>query len=787
MFKKLYPTLVLFCFAISANAQLTSINPATGFASQTSLMTTVTSNGLFQASISPGGNIYEVYLEQGVNRITIADMSNIWNFPYPVTVTDPNTMNLQFSIPGTAVPGVYDLVVTTTDTLFIGSNLQTYTLPASFTITPPDGFISGKVYFDANLNGVFDTGETPLTSQYLTLTPGNVSATTDANGDYTFGVMNGIYTITWNRTSGISYLLSSDSASYTVTMNSANQTGYDFGAKDGLLSVSPSSAFQGGTLNAIVNSRALFRTGTYPYGNISYSSLVNQSTGYSYSLTVTAYTVLDTNRVQLLYAIPLSLPAGIYTLRIYTSGVTSGYWILANALQITIAPSYLTGHIYYDANNNGQFDTGEIPVAGQKVVLTPDNAIAFTDANGDYTIGAVLGTHTATWTQSNGQFIVSSQPSYTFTNTGNQGGFDFGVRSNLPDYTTHIYFNPAWMRCNQFVTSYITYVNRSNTVAQGTIYMIHSPNVIFGYVNPPRNSWNGDTTFWTFSNLQPMETRSISVTMQNPGVGNTIWYDTHIDVTDGTFAVQYSESSPRFTTVVRCSYDPNDKAVTPEGVDDVMHYTLLSDSLEYLIRFQNSGNDTAFTVFIRDTIDASLDLSTFELIASSHSVETEIDSNRAVTFLYNNILLPDSNVDEPNSHGYVRYRIHPMANLPDPTRIENQAFIYFDQNPAIETNITWNTMVNQIPVGFDHAIEIDNAVTFYPNPMEKTGQFVFRNEKSEKMIITLVDLTGKEVLRATTSSENYTLNKGNLAGGLYFFRLINSVSGEMHAGKITIR
>ena len=130
---------------------------------------------------------------------------------------DPNTMNLQFSIPGTAVPGVYDLVVTTTDTLFIGSNLQTYTLPASFTITPPDGFISGKVYFDANLNGVFDTGETPLTSQYLTLTPGNVSATTDANGDYTFGVMNGIYTITWNRTSGISYLLSSDSASYTVT------------------------------------------------------------------------------------------------------------------------------------------------------------------------------------------------------------------------------------------------------------------------------------------------------------------------------------------------------------------------------------------------------------------------------------------------------------------------------------------------------------------------------------------------------------------------------------------
>jgi len=71
--------------------------------------------------------------------------------------------------------------------------------------------------------------------------------------------------------------------------------------------------------------------------------------------------------------------------------------------------------------------------------------------------------------------------------------------------------------------------------------------------------------------------------------------------------------------------------------------------------------------------------------------------------------------------------------------------------------------------------------------MDKTGQFIFRNDKSEQMIITLVDLSGKEVLRATTNNEQYTLNKGNLSGGLYFFRLINSVNGETHAGKITIR
>ena len=69
-------------------------------------------------------------------------------------------------------------------------------------------------------------------------------------------------------------------------------------------------------------------------------------------------------------------------------------------------------------------------------------------------------------------------------------------------------------------------------------------------------------------------------------------------------------------------------------------------------------------------------------------------------------------MDEPNSHGFVSYRIHPLAGIPDPTRIENRKFIYFDMNPAIETNITWNTMVNQIPVGLESVVNIDNAVSF---------------------------------------------------------------------------
>lgn len=781
--KLLYTSVLFMLLAFSASAQLTGINPNTGFASQQNLATTITSSGLFQTSITPSGNIYEVILQQGANVITILDMMS-YGWGNSCTAIDANTADLLFNISGTAVTGVYDLKVTTTDPIYWGTNLQTYTLPACFTITPPDAYLSGKVYYDANFNGVYDAGDTGLSNQYLTLTPGNTSVYTDANGDYTFGVMNGTHTITWWNNSTTAYILNSDSASYTINVNSANQTGLDFGGIDGLVSASPGTAFQGQTLNAIVVSRDLFLTGPNPWGNIVYGHWVDQSTGYSYYINSNSFTVLDTNRAQILFNVPLNMPVGTFRLRL---SIGNGVWYLENALQVTAPPSYLTGHIFYDANNNGQFDTGELPIHSQKASLIPDNSFAFSDANGDFTFGAALGTHTLSWVSTSGQYVLSSQPSYSFTNTGNQSGFDFALRSALPDYTANIYFNNAFMRCNQNVTSYVTFTNTSNVVAQGTVYMIHSPNVIFSYANPPRSAWNGDTTFWNFSNLQPFETRSIAVTMMNPGVGSTVWFDTHIDVTDGLGAIQYSYSAPRYQTVVRCSFDPNDKAVTPEGVDDLMHYTLMSDSLDYLIRFQNSGNDTAFTVFIRDTLDVSLDLSTFELLATSHSAEVQIDSNRAVTFLFNNILLPDSNVDEPNSHGYIRYRIHPLSGLPDPTRIENQAFIYFDQNPAIETNITWNTLVNQIPVGLDPVVQIDNAVQFYPNPMDKSGRFVFSNAKAERVLILLTDISGKVVLKTATTEEQYILNKGNLAAGLYFFRLLNSVTGETHTGKITIR
>ncbi|MBP6334650.1 MAG: T9SS type A sorting domain-containing protein [Bacteroidia bacterium] len=781
--KNLYLILIgiLTNFCVQAQT-LNGISPNTGFAGQQNLSTTITGTNLFQVTISPNGNIYDLKLRQGTSVISIYDyQSSPWSGG--VQVVDPGNATAIFSIPSNAVLGLYDLELTTTDPFQPGTNLQPYSVAGAFTITAPDGYISGKVYNDLNENRIFDTGDLALPNQNMSLQPGSQTVQTDANGNYSFGVVNGSYTVSVNFAASHAYVLTTDSLSYTVVVNSANQTGLDFGAVDGLTSLAPGVGYQGQLINSNVTSRSLFALGANPYGNITSAFIQKTSPTNTYTINVNSFLVIDSVNAQLLYQIPVNAALGVYSIAI-TAGNKRYY--LDSALTIIAPPSYLRGHCYYDANNNGMYDVGELPIQNARLDLIPENSYAFSNSGGNYAFGAALGTHTLSFSPfSVSNFTLTTQSSYTFTNTGDSSGFDFGFRSSLPDYSANFSFNPGFMRCFQTVASTITFTNTSNVVSQGQVYLIHSPNTVYQSAVPPISNQNGDTLFWSFTNLQPMETRTIIVNLTNPANG-TVQFNTGIKVTDGS-GVQQFQDGRSFNGTVMCSYDPNDKAAFPEGVDDVMHYTLNSETLEYLIRFQNCGNDTAFTVYIRDTIDASLDINTLEVLASSHSVQTTIDANRAVVFMFEDILLADSVVDEPNSHGFVRYRISPLTGLADPTRIENTAYIYFDFNPAVVTNTTWNTMVLTIPVGLNESIEIDSDVRFYPNPMGEKGYFSIVNSEASLLKLDVYDIKGAIVTSVETTGELIEVNRKELSSGLYFFRLVNTESGKIHTGKISLR
>lgn len=144
------------------------------------------------------------------------------------------------------------------------------------------------------------------------------------------------------------------------------------------------------------------------------------------------------------------------------------------------------------------------------------------------------------------------------------------------------------------------------------------------------------------------------------------------------------------------SYDPNDKLVTP-GLPDEINLTDINKKwLTYTVRFQNDGNFSAKDVFIIDKIDKSLDLNTLTLLDHSHPMQVsqiDMEDGVALKFSFDDIYLDYSDNDLNASQGYVRFMIKASDTIALGTIVKNNASIYFDQNPAIITNVVMNQFV----------------------------------------------------------------------------------------------
>ncbi len=172
-----------------------------------------------------------------------------------------------------------------------------------------------------------------------------------------------------------------------------------------------------------------------------------------------------------------------------------------------------------------------------------------------------------------------------------------------------------------------------------------------------------------------------------------------------SFLNWFPQNDGNFFTATECrevigSWDPNDKQGFPIGYGPE-HYILPTQEIDYLIRFQNTGTDTAFTVEIRDTLSEHLDFSTIQFGASSHPYTFNFSPGRGMSFTFSNILLPDSTTNEPASHGFIKYKIKPNENIALGTEINNQAAIYFDFNEPVYNNTTMHNIgENYIQIGW---------------------------------------------------------------------------------------
>lgn len=222
------------------------------------------------------------------------------------------------------------------------------------------------------------------------------------------------------------------------------------------------------------------------------------------------------------------------------------------------------------------------------------------------------------------------------------------------------------------------------------------------------------------------------------------------------------------------AYDPNNKQATPVGYQ-APHYIDSLTSLDYKIRFQNTGNDTAFLVVIRDTLSIHLDPSTLQMGASSHPYTWQLVNSNILKVTFSDINLVDSLTNEPLSHGFFHYHIEQAVGNPVGTVINNRAAIYFDYNPPIITNTTFHTVGKDfidLRLVTEKLYSPNLSLKVYPNPFQTATTLEVSGQDFEQLQLQIYDISGRLIEQVTAQgSHQITLHRNNLSTGVYFYQL----------------
>jgi len=234
----------------------------------------------------------------------------------------------------------------------------------------------------------------------------------------------------------------------------------------------------------------------------------------------------------------------------------------------------------------------------------------------------------------------------------------------------------------------------------------------------------------------------------------------------------YSVSAARDCQPNIGAYDPNDKQAVPVGYDEE-HYIERGIPLEYTIRFQNTGTDTAFNIAIRDTLSPWLNPGSVRPGVSSHPYHWALLGQNVLEFKFDNILLPDSNVNLSGSNGYVRFLVEQHPGLPLETDVFNRAAIYFDYNPPVITNTTHHRVgKNFIKVSSWSPENPVMRLKAFPNPVLESATVELSNIPANSSLEWILsDVSGREVLNRTTTGGRLDIQRSGMPAGIYWLQV----------------
>lgn len=444
----------------------------------------------------------------------------------------------------------------------------------------------------------------------------------------------------------------------------------------------------------------------------------------------------------------------------------------------------ISGKIYQDDNLNCSADSLENGLSQIPVILDSAGIVLqmfMTNGSGNYSFRAEPGNYKLRIDGVPIPYLYAC-PAYGVDSViltqvnSHVDSVDFSLACNTtPDYISNSISPGNQFRPNHFVELFLNAGEISQNFS-GNCFA-DSGRVIATFNGPILNAspatgalipdyQNSDSIIWVVNDFSSI----------NPNVAfNIVLYTDSAAQNGDTISITLSISSGLESNmsnnfmaeyfIVKASFDPNEKTVSPERADTSVH------DFTYTIYFQNTGTASADNIYIIDTLDNDFDPTSFQFIGSSHDVITQLLPGNILRLNYPNINLVDSTSNELASHGFYKFNITRKANTGVGSELNNKANIYFDFNQPIETN-TCSVTIEAI-LSSDNELMKDKFNTLvYPNPSRNEVYISCGTNMIDKMFV--YNLFGGSCnIPIKINSSEAQLNIQSLDEGVYIAKIIS--------------
>jgi uncharacterized repeat protein (TIGR01451 family) len=442
----------------------------------------------------------------------------------------------------------------------------------------------------------------------------------------------------------------------------------------------------------------------------------------------------------------------------------------------------LKGRVYLDMDCNDQLSTGDIPLKNKIVRKTSGAPYTLTDSTGYYQALLPFGTTQLTADTISFLGYLLKPYSYSVTPVSAADSFlqrDFRYCPVGPFANLCTSISASGAPRPGFTHTYtIEVLNIGSVPTDGLVHFSIQD-------SDPRIKIESATLGATFTTkdavleiiqLKPFDKITLTVTVKlQPSVelGKVFSVSANAEVLD-IQDIQPFNNAAGLRLVVVGSYDPNDKTVNLDEFDiDAVAGKKLD--LVYQIRFQNTGTFPAEFVVVKDTLPTWLDIRTFSMLQASHAYTMDFSDPRVLHWRFDSIQLADSASNEPESHGYILFKIRTQGNFTLLDTIKNRCGIYFDFNTPVITNYSTVSFFERVGT---EAAPNSMQVQLSPNPARQQLQVQFEAETTGTYYFTVLAPDGSVQLRqeaqiGQTGAQNVPIDLTQLNTGVKILQILS--------------